>query len=42
MNLISSYARMMLAKHRAGETLGGRTEEKFLEYLAKIMNTSIQ
>ena len=40
MNLRASYASMMLAKHREGETLGRMTEEKFLNYLAKIMNTS--
>ena len=40
MNLRASYASMMFAKHRAGETLGGMTEEKFLDYLDKIMNTS--
>ena len=40
MTLRASYASMMLEKHRRGETLGRMNEDKFLDYLAKIMNTS--
>ena len=42
MNLRATYASMMLSKHRAGETLGRMAEEKFLEYLDKMMNNSTE
>ena len=40
MSLRASYASMMLDKYRSGETFGGMKEDEFLQYLAKIMNTS--
>ena len=42
MTLRASYATMMLLKYRRGETMGDLTEEKFIEYLAKLMNTSCE
>ena len=42
MTLRASYATMMLLKYRRGETMGNLSEEKFIEYLAKLMNTSCE
>lgn len=40
MTLRASYATMMINRYRRKETLAHLDEEKFLEYLAKLMNTS--
>lgn len=41
MSLRASIATAMLQKHKRGENLSHLSEEDFLEYLAKIMNTSV-
>lgn len=40
MTLRASFATAMLEKHRRGESLAQLSEDEFIEYLAKIMNTS--
>jgi len=40
MTLRASFATEMLQRHRKGEILPGMDEDDFIEYLAKIMNTS--
>ena len=42
MTLRASFATSMLKKHRRGEKFGAMSEEEFLGYLAKIMNTSVE
>ena len=42
MTLRASFATAMLRKHRRGEKFGDMREEDFIEYLAKIMNTSAE
>ena len=42
MTLRASFATAMLQKHRRVETLGLLSEDAFLEYLSKVMNTSVE
>ncbi len=42
MSLRASFATMMIQRHRRGESYANWNEEEFLEYLAKIMNTSTE
>ncbi len=42
MTLRASIASMMVQRHRRGEMMTHFSEERFLEYLAKVMNTSAE